>query len=57
MKIPNSIKGIVRKNRSDAVSANTGVIPQNAFCENVCHQVFPRGGPVRDQCLHDCRKN
>jgi hypothetical protein len=57
MKLPTLIQGIQRKNRTDTIAINKGVIAQDAFCENVCHQTLPTGGKERAQCLSDCRKN
>ena len=57
MKIPTLIQGIIRKNREDCLFQRDKVIPQNAFCESVCHKVYHNGSQQLDQCLDDCRDN
>jgi hypothetical protein len=57
MKVPVLIQGIMRKNREDYFFEAAGIDPQDAFCEDVCHQVYPNGGEELDQCLDDCRDN
>ncbi len=55
MKMPTLIQGVMRKNRRDVISGMGGIVPQDAFCEDVCHQSYAVGSEDHEECLDDCR--
>jgi len=63
MKLPTMLQAATRNGRQRAkttrhtTAAHAGVVPQDAWCEEVCQETYPRGSQERATCMKSCWAN
>ena len=63
MKLPTKLHTATRSRRQRAKNthprsaSHAGVMPQDAWCEEVCQETYPRGSEARNDCMTRCWEN
>ena len=60
MKLPEQLSGVqrgrrqARMERTALPAKETGIVPQDEWCENQCWDAYEEGSPEQEECLQSC---